>query len=182
MMTYVEWVKNYPLCSAAIQFGILGTVGELISFWIKTKSIQFPFSILKLFLKILSWAILGILIKYGFVAMRGAVDALLEHQMLPSMFQMGIWNALIVSVITNIFFGPQMMWFHRIEDNLIEKQWNMSGIEKAWMTLIWFWIPAHTITFSLPKEYQIGLAALWSIVLGIILGLSNLTTQKRVQE
>ena len=46
------------------------------------------------------------------------------------------------------------------------------GIQKAWFTLIWFWIPAHTITFSLPKDFQIGLAAVWSVVLGIIMGMS----------
>ena len=41
----------------------------------------------------------------------------------------------------------------------------------AWRTLIWFWIPAHTLTFSLAVDYQVGLAALWSLALGLILGL-----------
>ena len=60
--------------------------------------------------------------------------------------------------------------FHRIEDNLIEGKKGFTGIHKAWWTLIWFWIPAHTVTFSLPVHYQIGLAAVWGLVLGIILG------------
>jgi hypothetical protein len=34
-------------------------------------------------------------------------------------------------------------------------------------------IPAHTITFSLPADYQIRLAALWSLALGLILGLAS---------
>jgi hypothetical protein len=71
-----------------------------------------------------------------------------------------------------VFFGPQMMYFHRVEDNLILRRWSFAGIETALKTLVWFWIPAHTVTFALPKEYQIGLAALWSVALGIILGLS----------
>jgi hypothetical protein len=29
------------------------------------------------------------------------------------------------------------------------------------------------LTFLLPKEYQLGLAALWSVVLGLIMGLST---------
>ncbi len=29
------------------------------------------------------------------------------------------------------------------------------------------------LTFSLPVDYQIGLAALWSVVLGVILGFSK---------
>jgi hypothetical protein len=66
-----------------------------------------------------------------------------------------------------------MMAFHRLEDNIIARTWNWSGLQKAWWTLIWFWIPAHTITFSLPVEYQIGLAAIWSLVLGIIMGLTK---------
>lgn len=179
-MSYVEWVKQFPILSAAIQFGLLGTLGEIISYTIQTKSVRFPFSFQKLILKILGWAILGVVIKYGFVAMRGAVDALLEHNLLPNLFAKGVMNALAISLMTNLFFGPQMMWFHRVEDCFIEKKWDMSGLQKAWMTLIWFWVPAHTITFSLPKDYQIGLAAVWSIVLGIILGITKQVQQKRV--
>ncbi|MDO9695544.1 MAG: hypothetical protein Q7W56_12510, partial [Candidatus Latescibacteria bacterium] len=71
------------------------------------------------------------------------------------------------------FFGPQMMAFHRWEDNLILRRHGYAGITTAWWTLVWFWIPAHTVTFSLPADYQIGLAALWGLVLGVILGLSK---------
>ena len=62
-----------------------------------------------------------------------------------------------------------MMAFHRLEDNLILGQRGFQGITRAWWTLLWFWVPAHTITFMLPTEYQIGLAAVWSFVLGLIL-------------
>ncbi len=66
-----------------------------------------------------------------------------------------------------------MMLFHRLEDNLIMREWSWGGLRKAWFTLIWFWIPAHTVTFSLPREFQIGLAALWSVALGVIMGLAT---------
>jgi hypothetical protein len=59
---------------------------------------------------------------------------------------------------------------HCPEDNLIDRRWNMAGLTTAWWTLLWFWIPAHTVTFSLQTEYQIGLAAIWSLVLGPIMG------------
>ena len=75
--------------------------------------------------------------------------------------------------INNLLFGPQMMFFHRLADNLIMREQGYEGITRAWWTLIWFWIPAHTLTFALPREYQIGLAAVWSVVLGVILGLSQ---------
>ena len=65
-----------------------------------------------------------------------------------------------------------MMAFHRLTDNLILRRSGFAGIQRAWWTLLWFWIPAHTLTFSLPLDYQVGLAAVWSVVLGIIMGLS----------
>jgi hypothetical protein len=64
-----------------------------------------------------------------------------------------------------------MMLFHRLEDNLILRRRGFDGMAPALWTLAWFWIPAHTLTFSLPGDYQVGLAALWSLALGVILGL-----------
>lgn len=172
-MTYLEWVKTYPLFSAFLQFAVLGTFGEVVSHWFRNKKVTFPFSFKVLLLKGIAWAVLGIMIKYGFVAMRGAVDAMLEHNLLPHFLSQGLFYAFSVSVMTNLFFGPQMMFIHRLEDNAIDRKWNMVGLERAWLTLLWFWIPAHTVTFALPKDYQIGLAAIWSVVLGVIMGLSN---------
>ncbi|SYZ73441.1 conserved membrane hypothetical protein [Candidatus Zixiibacteriota bacterium] len=173
MTSYVTWVVGNPLLSAAIQFAILGTLGEVISFSLKRKRPALPCNQIQLAAKILAWAILGIVIKYGFTGMTGFTRALLEHNLLPSFMVAGVGFGFAVSVMTNFFFGPQMMFFHRLEDNLILWEWNMEGLKKAWWTLIWFWIPAHTITFSLPKEFQIGLAAIWSLALGIILGLAK---------
>ena len=36
-----------------------------------------------------------------------------------------------------------------------------------------FWIPAHTVTFMLPPEYQVAMAAALSVALGIILNLKR---------
>jgi hypothetical protein len=173
MNSYIVWVIANPLLSAAIQFAVLGTLGEIISFSIRQKRIALPCGLPQIFGKVLAWAILGIIIKYGFAGMKGFARALLDHNLLPAFLGTGIGRAFAVSVLTNIFFGPQMMFFHRLEDNLILWKWNMKGLTTAWWTLIWFWIPAHTITFSLPTEYQIGLAAVWSTVLGIIMGMTK---------
>ena len=173
MHSYTIWVSNNPLLSAAIQFGVLGTVGEIISVSLRSKKLALPGNIFQTLAKVLAWALLGIVIKYGFTGMMGFTRALIDHNLLPQFLSSGIAWAFAVSVFTNIFFGPQMMFFHRLEDNLILWEWNMQGLKTAWMTLLWFWIPAHTVTFSLPREYQIGLAAVWSVVLGLILGLSK---------
>jgi hypothetical protein len=178
MTWYLSWVSNNPLVSAAVQFAILGTLGELLSQLIRSRKFVLGSTLLQLFGKILAWALLGIVIKYGFAGMKGFVHALVEHNLLPHACSSGLAKAFAVSAFTNVLFGPQMMAFHRLEENLIMRQWNWHGLKNAWLTLLWFWIPAHTITFSLPKDYQIGLAALWSVVLGVIMGLTNPRTEK----
>jgi len=173
MNSYVEWVTQNPLVSAAIQFGILGTLGEAVSVSLRRKTPALPGTIFQTCAKILAWALLGIIIKYGFTGMRGFARALIDHELLPQFVSDGVPWAFAVSTLTNIFFGPQMMFFHRLEDNLIAWKWETKGLTTAWFTLLWFWIPAHTVTFSLPVEYQVGLAAVWSLVLGLIMGLSR---------
>jgi hypothetical protein len=173
MSWYIAWVTRSPLLSAAIQFGLLGSFGEMLSQYLRRKTWIIPGRPWQLGAKVLAWALLGVVIKYGFTGMRGFVSALLEHHLIPSFFATGLGFAFMLSFSTNIFFGPQMMAFHRLEENWIMREWNWASLTKAWATLIWFWIPAHTITFALPREFQIGLAAFWSVALGLILGLAS---------
>ena len=173
MSAYVDWVQNYPLGSAALQFALLGTLGEITAVSLQRRRASLPGTAVETLGKVAAWALLGVIIKYGFAGMQGFVQALLEHHLLPQQMGMGWGRALAVSVFTNTLFGPQMMFFHRLEDNLILRRRDFSGLTTAWWTLLWFWIPAHTITFVLPRPYQIGLAAVWSVVLGLILGLSK---------
>jgi len=167
---YINFVKTYPLMSSAAQFAVLGTLGEMIALFLKRKKLSTGWTPWVFIGKILAWAILGVIIKYGFIGMKGFVSTLFANNLLPAFLKSGVLYAFTISFFTNLFFGPQMMVFHRIEDNIIEGKWTFAGIEKAWFTLLWFWIPAHTITFSLPGHLQIGLAAVWGLVLGIILG------------
>lgn len=173
MSGYVQWVTAHPYLSAALQFAILGSLGEVVAASARQRRASLPCTPLQLLWKALAWALLGLVIKYGFIGMKGFTQALLDKGLLPAFLGHGVGKAFAVSTLTNVFFGPQMMAFHRIEDNLILGQKGFSGLEKAWWTLLWFWIPAHTVTFSLPVEYQIGLAAFWGLVLGVILGLSK---------
>jgi hypothetical protein len=175
MESYILWVSHNPLLSACIQFAVLGPAGEIIAASVVRRRPALPCSPVRLMWKVIAWAILGVVIKYGFVGMKGFAESLLKHQLLPSIFSGGIGFAFATSVFTNILFGPQMMLFHRFEDNLILQEKGYTGIEKAFKTLIWFWIPAHTATFCLPAPFQIGLAALWGLVSGVILGLSKKT-------
>jgi len=175
MTWYINFVVANPILSAVIQFAILGTLGETISKWIVKKRIHSPFSLGIYLWKMVVWAILAVGIKYAFTGMKGFVDALVEHSLLPKAFETNIYiRAFGLSFLTNIQFGLFLVLFHRVLDNLVLTQKNWKGLDKAMLSLLWFWIPAHTVTFSLPKDYQIGLAALWSVVLGIILGFFNM--------
>lgn len=174
MMWYIEWVKANPLTSAMIQFAILGTIGDMISKWVISKKIHLPFSFPMLLWKMAEWAFLAICIKYAFVGFNGFVTGLAEHHFLPASFiNPGIGRAFAISFLMNAQFGILLVLLHRILDYLPLGKVNWTGIEKGFYSLFWFWVPAHTVTFSLPKEFQIGLAALWSLVLGLLLGLFN---------
>ena len=170
MSAYRLWVMAHPLLSAALQFGLLGTLGEGVAASLRERRLTLPCTPLQFLMKALAWALLGLVIKAGFVGMRGFAAALLQHGLLPAAWGSGLPWAFLLSVLTNTFFGPQMMLFHRLEDNLILGRRGFQGLGPALRTLAWFWIPAHTLTFSLVPELQVGLAALWSLALGIILG------------
>lgn len=173
MNAYAQWVAAHPMGSAMVQFAILGTLGEVVAASARARRAALPCTPLQLAGKAIAWALLGVIIKYGFTGMKGFTQALLDKHLLPAFLGAGVGKAFAVSALTNVFFGPQMMAFHRIEDNVILGQKGFAGLERAWWTLLWFWIPAHTLTFALPADYQLGLAALWGLVLGVILGLSK---------
>jgi len=167
---YVNFVKNNLILSSFVQFAILGLLGEYAGMWVREKRIFNPFGVVQSILKSIGWGILGIIIKYAFTGFVAFNNGLIEHGLLLRSFK-SLWIfAFFTSFFMNILFGPQLMYLHRFFDNLIMKTKGYDEIEGALKTLIWFWIPAHTITFTLPVEFRIGLAALWSVILGIILG------------
>jgi hypothetical protein len=170
MMSYRLWVQAHPFLSAALQFALLGTLGEVVASSLRARRAVLPCTALQLLAKVFAWALLGLIIKGGFVGMKGFTRALVDHHLLPAFLGAGLGWAFALSTLTNLFFGPQMMLFHRLEDNLILGRRGFDGMLPAIKTLGWFWVPAHTLTFSLPVEYQVGLAALWSLALGVILG------------
>jgi len=176
MNWYLELVKAHPIMTAVVQFAILGTLGEIISRLIVQKSFKYPFSLAITLWKMVFWSILAVCIKYAFVGINGFVRELIYHDphpMLPFMEEGKIAFAFAKSVLINLQFGLFLVIFHRVLDNLVLKAKNWKNLDKGMLSLLWFWIPAHTITFSLPTDYQIGLAALWSVALGFILGIFN---------
>ena len=167
---YVGFLKAYPLASSALQVAVLGTFGELLGCKLRGRGMM-PFGAGQLVLKVLVWAFLGISFKYAFAGFVGFHEAIVHKGFWPEMGGSQIWRAFSTSVFTNLLFGPMMMLFHRWTDNWIEKaEMNWTTMQSAWRTLLWFWIPAHSVTYSLPAHFRVGLAALWAVALGVILG------------
>ncbi len=170
-ISYVSLSEQHPILMAMLQFAILGTFGEIVSQWIVRKNMRYPFNLKETLWKMLVWATLAIGIKYAFKGYIGFTDHLIEEGFLPQVS--GFGYAFILSALMNLQFGVLLVLMHRVLDNIPLKVKNWKNLDKGFYSLLWFWIPAHTITFTLAPEYRIGLAALWSVFLGLILGFFN---------
>jgi hypothetical protein len=177
--SYVELSAAHPLLMAFVQFALLGTAGEVLARRLRGGG-GFPFSAGKTLCKVLGWGLLGIYIKYMFTAATAAVEAMTSHGYLPAALGSReglalVGNALLLSVVLNVMFGPSMMILHRLADNAIDKALDgrsagWEGLDKSLATLLWIWIPLHTVTFCMPRDVRIGIAALLSLVLGLVMG------------
>jgi hypothetical protein len=119
----------------------------------------------------------------------------------PEFSWLKLISAFSVGTLLNLLFAPVFMTFHRITDTHIM---NTGGTLKGFFTPIpvgkyiydtdwitfWnfvikktipiFWIPAQTLNFMLPEDYRILVAALYSIILGILLSLASMMEMKRL--
>ena len=173
---YAEIVEARPFAAAFVQFAVLGMVGEWVSCLLRRRPMWRGWGVL--LGKMLGWGVLGLVIKLAFAGFDGFTRSVFDRlgvSASTSVAGLAVPFALAKSAFTNTFFGPQMMLFHRWEDNLVTgDRGDYSGMRPAIATLFWFWIPAHTVTFLLhSEELQVTLAALWSVVLGFILGLAQ---------
>jgi len=180
--TYLSAVTDHPFAMAALQFAVLGTLGEFLSARIRTGSFGGLRSPVRLALKVLGWALLGVYIKGMFLVAAAGLRDLVAHGALPS-FGSGedlplgprLLQALCASALMNVMLGPSMVLLHRLWDNGVDRllqapPTGWRGIDQALGTLLWLWIPLHTFTFTQPREVRVGIAALLSLVLGVVMG------------
>ncbi|HAN04383.1 MAG TPA: hypothetical protein DCW72_09750 [Elusimicrobia bacterium] len=168
---YLSLVKAHPITSAMAQFAVLGTLGEVLSKWLLAGRIHSPFGLRGTLLRAAGWSALAVAIKYAFTGFVAFTDGLVAHGLLPALGAFG--KAFAVSLAMNLQFGPFLVLAHRLIDNAIDGRPNWAGLDKGFKSLLWFWVPAHTLTFMLPVDLRIGLAAVWSLALGLILGWYN---------
>lgn len=182
---FKELTRSWPYLMGMAKVGLLGTMGELLG--ARIVSGRWRLAGIRLGQRILVWAFLGLAFTAVFPLFSNGTRALLEEGLLPGAGS-ALVTALWTSTLMNLLFGFEMMTFHRVTDMLIERgrlfsAWPLAEVlrELDWrnllrvpgVSLIWFWIPAHTVTFLLPPEFRVVCAALLAIALGAILGLAK---------
>ncbi|MEI6434901.1 MAG: hypothetical protein WCP32_08665 [Bacteroidota bacterium] len=120
---------------------------------------------------------------------------------LPGFSWLKLLSAFSVGTLMNLLFAPVFMAFHRITDmHILNTGGTLKGFltpipvgryihEGDWVTF-WsfvlkktiplFWIPAQTLNFMLPEGYRILVAAVYSVILGILLSLASMMQMKRL--
>lgn len=161
-------------------------MGELLARRIVVGEWEKPSGLL---FRALIWGFLGMVIVAIFSIFSIGVTGLVEKGMLPGKGSVFV-TAFLISAIMNTTFAPCMMMFHRYTDTWIDLKhsrggkitskdvvtaidWNGFVSFVLFKTVPLFWIPAHTITFMLPGEYRVLMAAFLSIALGAILAFSK---------
>lgn len=178
----------FPFTMGFFKIGLLGTMGELLGARIALG--RWRLGGIRLWQRALVWGVLGWVFTAVFPLFSFGVDGLLAKGLIPgegSALAGAFWKSLFM----NLIFAFPMMVSHRITDTLIERgqlfsiwplvevftsiDWkNMFRIVGA--SCLWFWIPAHTFTFTLLPEFRVVCAALLAVALGCILGFAKKMT------
>ena len=192
-VVFEQLTSDYPYLMGFIKTAILASMGELLVNRIKNGSY---FSEKGIVLKFFVWGFLGMIFVLIFKVFASGVVSAQQSGLLPLMeasFFSSLLTALLISTIMNIFFAPTFMLLHRITDGYIflsegslvkMRHVKLNDVIErinfktfigfvVLKTIPLFWIPAHTITFMLPENYRVLMAAYLSIALGIILTVSK---------
>ncbi|MBN2337927.1 MAG: hypothetical protein JXP48_05230 [Acidobacteria bacterium] len=175
----------HPYLMGFGKFVLLGTMGELLGGRIATG--RWRLGGIRLGQRALVWGAIGVMLALVIPLFSTGVDALLGRGMLPGA-GLALAPALWKSVLMNLLFGFEMMVFHRFTDTLVSRgrlfsAWPAVEVFRSidWrnmlrvvgLAVLWFWIPAHTVTFLLPEIYRVAAAALLGIALGLIMGFAS---------
>jgi len=175
---FLSFVSDLPVIAGFTKFFFLASIGDFIGIRIKSGYWKIP---KKIIYKAIVWGLIGSVIVMVFAIFNNGVIYLQSSGILPFKDVLFV-TAFLTSLFMNVIFAPTMMTFHRVSDTYLD---GSGSIENAIKTIDWvrfykvvllktipfFWIPAHTITFLLPHEYQVIFAAVLGIALGLLLSL-----------
>lgn len=179
-------VATFPYLTGFLKVALLATFGEMLKNRLRTGSWKTS----SLLPKFVVWGLYGMLFSLVFALFAKGVEAISATSLWfgPELFiyQTASWGERIlmgfsISFWTNLIFCYPMMLSHEWFNAVIKNRRFVGGAEffseldpKIWgsfmpkITVI-FWIPAHTVTFSLPPDYRVLMSAILSLALGFIL-------------
>lgn len=202
---YEEFNKAHGMVMSFIKFAVLATLGESIGLRIKEGVYNKKgFGLLP---RAIVWGVLGLTINMAFVIFAKGTPAFVEYMGMDNAVDKFNGNfsfnkliiAFSISATMNLIYAPVMMTLHKITDMHILKnggtlkgffqtiQFKEHFVNLDWKTqwnfvfkktIPFFWIPAHTITFLLPADYRVLMAALLGIALGVILSVAGKNNKK----
>ncbi len=198
---YVSFNALHGMIMSFIKFALLATLGEVIALRIRKDKYNEPgFGILP---RALVWGFLGLTIKAAFAIFSTGTPVFAEYLglngaisvMKGELCWLKILVAFCISAAMNITYAPVMMTFHKITDmHILQTGGTLKGLfrpipfAKIFNRINWdvqwnfvfkktipiFWIPAHTVTFLLPADFQVLFAAMLSVALGLLLAIAGM--------
>ena len=188
---------THPYIMGFIKFALLATSGELIAIKMASGKFSKPSYLIA---RIVIWGVIGIWITYMMKIFFLGSGEMIAAGLLPGSklatdnIGYKLIRAFATAATMNLTFGPTFMAVHKCSDTYLAlRARNGKGVRLAevidaidfkrfvsftlFKTVPIFWIPAHTLTFLLPSEYQVMLAALLSVALGIILNIKKKSTK-----
>ncbi|MDR0367693.1 MAG: hypothetical protein LBH82_00960 [Bacteroidales bacterium] len=199
--SYKALNEMHPYCMAFVKFAVLATFGEMLA--VRIKSGKYYTKGFGVFPRMIVWGLFGVWIAFGMKVFASGVPSVVEKIGVPglaaamggSFSVLKLAGAFCISTMMNTCFAPVFMTVHKITDAHIVQYHGKAkclitpvNIKKIFPALNWdvqwnfvfkktiplFWIPAHTLTFILPPDYQVLFAALLSVALGLILAFASL--------
>jgi hypothetical protein len=186
-VAFVSLTGSYPYPLGFMKFFILASMGELLTLRLLKRRWTAPRGLV---FRALVWGLIGVANVLVFEVLATGVASAQAKGLLPGRGS-HLAFAFFVSTIMNLTFGAGMMLTHRVLDTFIDMCFEQprQGIRISdviarvdWQgfvsfvllrTIPLYWIPAHTITFLLPPEYRVLMAAFLSITLGAILSFAK---------
>lgn len=184
---FIAQTTAHPYIGGFIKFAILSTMGELLAIRLVAKDWKKPAGLVG---RVIIWGLIGMLITLIFQLYAIGVKGCLSKGLLPG-GESVLAFAFFTSLLMNSFFAPVFMAIHKMTDTYLDLKyrdnvksptyhdvlyaadWDTFAKFVVLKTIPFFWIPAHTITFLMPGEYRIVMAAFLSIALGGILAFAK---------
>ena len=202
---YNSFNAGHPFLLGFLKFAVLATMGEALGLRLREGMYNKPgFGLIP---RAIVWGFLGITIVAAFKIFSAGGPALLKtlgiagaaESLAGPMGGLRVLTAFTISLTLNTIYAPVMMTLHKITDtHIVNNGGTIAGLFRPlpigeimtglnWRvqwnfifkkTIPFFWIPAHTITFLLPVQFQVLFAALLGVALGVILAIGVIKSKK----